>query len=163
MPRSPKRRRKSNKFRISLKGSREAAFFVAVLLYYICVKNTDMTTMQLILVLLIGLMAGIVSGALGVGGGIIIVPSLVFLLGFSQHMAQGTSLAILLLPTGILAVIQYYKNGYVDIKVALILMILFVVGAYLGSLLSTGIPDKMLKKIFGIFMLLVSIKMIFGK
>jgi len=122
-----------------------------------------MTTMQLILVLLIGLMAGIVSGALGVGGGIIIVPSLVFLLGFSQHMAQGTSLAILLLPTGILAVIQYYKNGYVDIKVALILMILFVVGAYLGSLLSTGIPDKMLKKIFGIFMLLVSIKMIFGK
>jgi uncharacterized membrane protein YfcA len=78
-------------------------------------------------------------------------------------MAQGTSLAILLLPTGILAVMQYYKNGYVDFKVALILMILFVVGAYLGRLVSTNIPDKMLKKIFGIFMLLVSIKMITGK
>jgi uncharacterized membrane protein YfcA len=122
-----------------------------------------MTTAQLITVLLIGLMAGFVSGALGVGGGIIIVPSLILFLGFSQHMAQGTSLAILLLPTGILAVMQYYKNGYVDFKVALILMILFVVGAYLGSLVSTNIPDKMLKKIFGIFMLLVSIKMITGK
>jgi uncharacterized membrane protein YfcA len=122
-----------------------------------------MTTAQLITVLLIGLMAGFVSGALGVGGGIIIVPSLILFLGFSQHMAQGPSLAILLLPTGILAVMQYYKNGYVDFKVALILMILFVVGAYLGSLVSTNIPDKMLKKIFGIFMLLVSIKMITGK
>ena len=122
-----------------------------------------MTTAQLITVLLIGLTAGFVSGALGVGGGIIIVPSLIIFLGFSQHMAQGTSLAILLLPTGILAVMQYYKNGYVDFKVALILMILFVVGAYLGSLVSTNIPDKMLKKIFGIFMLLVSIKMIIGK
>ncbi len=122
-----------------------------------------MTTSQLIIILLIGLMAGLVSGALGVGGGIIIVPSLIFFLGFSQHMAQGTSLAILLLPTGLFAVLQYYKNGYVDIKVALILMILFVIGAYLGSLLSVNIPDKMLRKIFGIFMLLVSIKMIIGK
>ena len=122
-----------------------------------------MTTMQLILVLVIGLMAGIVSGALGVGGGIIIVPALVFLLGFSQHMAQGTSIAVLMLPTGILAVMQYYKNGYVDIKVALLLMLLFVVGAYLGSLFSISIPDKALRKVFGIFMLIVSVKMIIGK
>jgi len=122
-----------------------------------------MTTAQLIIILLIGLMAGLVSGALGVGGGIIIVPSLIFFLGFSQHLAQGTSLAILLLPTGILAVMQYYKNGYVDFKVAFILMLLFVIGAYLGSRLSVNIPDKMLRKIFGIFMLLVSIKMIIGK
>ncbi len=122
-----------------------------------------MTTIQLIIVLLIGLTAGLVSGALGVGGGIIIVPSLIFFLGFSQHMAQGTSLAILLLPTGILAVMQYYKSGYVDFKVAFILMLLFVIGAYLGSIISVNIPDKMLRKIFGIFMLLVSIKMIIGK
>ncbi|NPA35940.1 MAG: sulfite exporter TauE/SafE family protein [Chlorobi bacterium] len=119
--------------------------------------------MQLILVLIIGLMAGIVSGALGVGGGIIIVPALVFLLGFSQHMAQGTSIAVLMLPTGILAVMQYYKNGYVNIKVALLLMLLFVAGAYLGSLFSMSIPDKLLRKVFGVFMLLVSIKMIMGK
>jgi len=122
-----------------------------------------MTTTQLIIVLLIGLMAGIVSGALGVGGGIIIVPALVLFLGFSQHLAQGTSIAILMLPTGILAVMQYYKNGYVDVKVALILMLLFVVGAYLGSLVSLSLPDKVLKKVFGIFMLLVSLKMVFGK
>jgi len=122
-----------------------------------------MTTIQLIIVLLIGLTAGLVSGALGVGGGIIIVPSLILFLGFSQHMAQGTSLAILLLPTGILAVMQYYKNGFVDFKVAFILMLLFVIGAYLGSIISVNIPDKMLRKIFGIFMLLVSIKMIIGK
>ncbi len=122
-----------------------------------------MTTTQLIIILVIGLMAGLVSGALGVGGGIIIVPALVLFLGFSQHMAQGTSIAILLLPTGILAVLQYYKNGYVDVKVALILMLLFVVGAYLGSLVSLSLPDKVLKKVFGIFMLLVSLKMVFGK
>jgi len=122
-----------------------------------------MTTSQLIIILLIGLSAGLVSGALGVGGGIIIVPALIFFLGFSQHMAQGTSLAILLLPTGILAVLHYYRNGYVDFKVALILMILFVIGAYLGSLLSVNLPDKVLRRIFGIFMLLVSIKMIIGK
>ena len=122
-----------------------------------------MTTSQLIIILLIGLMAGLVSGALGVGGGIIIVPSLIFFLGFSQHMAQGTSLAILLLPTGLFAVLQYYKNGYVDTKVALVLMVLFVVGAWLGSLLSVNIPDKMLRKIFGIFMLLASLKIILGK
>ncbi len=122
-----------------------------------------MTTSNLIIILIIGLMAGIVSGALGVGGGIIIVPSLIFFLGFSQHMAQGTSIAILLLPTGILAVMQYYKNGYVDVKVALLLMLLFVVGAYLGSLVSLSLPDKLLRKIFGIFMLLVSLKLVFGK
>jgi uncharacterized membrane protein YfcA len=122
-----------------------------------------MTTTQLIIILAIGLMAGLVSGALGVGGGIIIVPALVLFLGFSQHLAQGTSIAILLLPTGILAVMQYYKNGYVDVKVALILMLLFVVGAYLGSLVSLSLPDKVLKKVFGIFMLLVSLKMVFGK
>ncbi len=126
-------------------------------------KIQIMTTIQLIIVLLIGLTAGLVSGALGVGGGIIIIPSLIFFLGFSQHMAQGTSLAILLLPTGILAVMQYYKGGYVDFKVAFILMLLFVIGAYLGSIISVNIPDKMLRKIFGIFMLLVSIKMIIGK
>ncbi len=122
-----------------------------------------MTTTQLIIVLVIGLVAGIVSGALGVGGGIIIVPSLIFFLGFSQHMAQGTSIAILMLPTGILAVMQYYKNGYVDVKVALILMLLFVAGAYLGSLFSMNLPDKVLRKVFGVFMLLVSLKMILGK
>lgn len=122
-----------------------------------------MAATQIIILLVIGLLGGIVSGALGVGGGIIIVPALVFFMGYSQHLAQGTSLAILLPPTGILAAMQYYKNGFVDIKVAIILMLIFVLGAYLGSMISLNIPAKTLKKVFGIFMLLVSIKIIFSK
>ncbi|MDB4335078.1 sulfite exporter TauE/SafE family protein [bacterium] len=118
---------------------------------------------QIIILLIVGLLGGFVSGSLGVGGGIIIVPALVYFLGFSQHMAQGTSLAILLPPTGILATMQYYKNGWVDVKVALILISVFVVGAYLGSLISVQIPGKTLKKVFGIFMLIASLKIIFTK
>ena len=118
---------------------------------------------QLVILLIIGLLGGIVSGSLGVGGGIIIVPALVYFMGFNQHLAQGTSIAILLPPTGILAAMQYYKKGFIDIKVALILMTIFIAGAYLGSLISLNIPAKTLKKVFGIFMLVISLKMIFGK
>ena len=122
-----------------------------------------MPTSQLIILLIIGLLGGIASGSLGVGGGIIIVPALVYFMGFNQHLAQGTSIAILLPPTGILAAMQYYKKGFIDIKVAIILMTIFVVGAYLGSLISFNIPAKTLKKVFGLFMLVISLKMIFGK
>ncbi len=122
-----------------------------------------MPTSQLVILLIIGLLGGIVSGSLGVGGGIIIVPALVYFMGFNQHLAQGTSIAILLPPTGILAAMQYYKKGFIDIKVALILMTIFIAGAYLGSLISLNIPAKTLKKVFGIFMLVISLKMIFGK
>jgi hypothetical protein len=122
-----------------------------------------MSTAQLIILLLIGLMGGILSGTMGVGGGIIIVPALVYFLGFSQHMAQGTSLALLLPPTGILATLHYYKNGFVDIKVALVLIIMFVLGAYLGSLISLNLPAKTIKRIFGVMMLVISVKMIFEK
>src|SRR5947208_13751310 len=90
--------------------------------------------MHVILILvLIGLSSGMLSGLVGVGGGIIIVPALVFLLGFSQHEAQGTSLGLLLLPVGILAVLNYYKQGYIDIRVIAIMSIAFVVGGWLGS------------------------------
>jgi len=122
-----------------------------------------MPTSQLIILLTIGLIGGIVSGSLGVGGGIFIVPALIYFMGFNQHLAQGTSIAILLPPTGILAAMQYYKKGFIDIKVAIILMILFIVGAYFGSLISLNIPAKTLKKVFGLFMLIISLKMIFGK
>jgi hypothetical protein len=118
---------------------------------------------QIILIIIIGLLAGFVGGSLGVGGGIIIVPALLFLLGFSQHEAQGTYLAVLLFPIGILGVVNYYKHGYVHFKFAAILIIAFLLGSYLGSLLAVNLPDKVLTKIFGIFMLFVSIKMILGK
>ena len=122
-----------------------------------------MSINEIVLLLVIGFLAGVVGGSLGLGGGIIIVPALVFILGFTQHQAQGTSLAVLLFPVGILAVINYAKNGYVNYKYALILIVAFVLGSYLGSVISVHLPAKSLKKLFGIFMLLISIKMIFDK
>lgn len=122
-----------------------------------------MTVNQIIILCITGILAGIVAGALGVGGGIIIVPALVFILGLSQHHAQGTSLAVLLFPVGILAVLNYSKNGYVNYKFALILIITFIAGSYIGSILSINLPEKALKKIFGVLMLVAAFKMMFGK
>ena len=98
-------------------------------------------TVQIVLILvLIGLFAGMLSGLIGVGGGIIVVPALVFFLGFSQHEAQGTSLGLLLLPVGILAVANYYKQGYIDVKVVAIMCLAFVIGGWLGSKISLSLP-----------------------
>ncbi len=116
---------------------------------------------EIIILASIGVVAGIISGSIGVGGGIVVVPALVFIMGFSQHNAQGTSLAFMLPPIGILAAYNYYKSGYVNWKFALIILLAFVIGAYVGSLISVNIPDKILRKIFGIFMLLIAAKMIF--
>src|SRR5919112_735182 len=95
-----------------------------------------MDTQLIMLLVLIGLASGMLSGLIGVGGGIIIVPALVFFLGFSQHEAQGTSLGLLLLPVGILAVLNYYKQGHIDIRVIAIMSIAFVLGGWLGSKLA---------------------------
>jgi len=122
-----------------------------------------MSVNEIIILIVIGFIAGIAGGSLGLGGGIIIVPALIFILGFTQHQAQGTSLAVLLFPIGILAVINYAKNGYVNYKYAIILIIAFVLGSYLGSVISIHLPAKTLKKIFGVFLLLISIKMIIDK
>jgi uncharacterized membrane protein YfcA len=122
-----------------------------------------MTIDQIIILALIGIAAGIVSGLMGVGGAIIIVPALVFFMGISQHNAQGTSLAVLLLPVGIFAVINYAKKGYVNYSYALILILAFVVGSYLGSVWALNIPEKILKKIFGVLLLAVAVKYLFGK
>ncbi len=122
-----------------------------------------MSFSQLILLLITGILAGFVSGALGVGGAIIIVPFLVFFLGLTQHEAQGTSLAVLLLPVGILAVINYAKGGYVNYKFALILIIAFILGSYFGSALIINIPDKILQKSFAILLLAIGVKILFSK
>ncbi|MEI9934903.1 MAG: sulfite exporter TauE/SafE family protein [Ferruginibacter sp.] len=119
-------------------------------------------TMQaLFVLLLVGLLAGMLSGLVGVGGGLIIVPALIYFIGFSQHQAQGTSLGLLLLPAGILAVWQYYKQGDVDLKVVAILAVGFIIGGYYGSKLALSLPQNTVKKLFAIFMLLVAIKMLF--
>jgi uncharacterized membrane protein YfcA len=122
-----------------------------------------MSAQIILLLLLVGLFAGFLSGFVGVGGGIIIVPALVYFLGFNQHTAQGTSLGVLLLPVGIFAVMNYYKAGYLDIKAALFISIAFVVGAYFGSKISISLDQKMVKQVFGGFLLLVAIKMLSGK
>lgn len=121
-----------------------------------------MALSTLLMLILIGLLAGMLSGLVGIGGGIIMVP-LLLLLGFSQHQAQGTSLAVLVVPVTAVAVYNYYKEGFIDWKFAAIIAVFFVVGGYFGSKLAISIDQKMLKKIFGIVLLLVAGKMILGK
>lgn len=120
-----------------------------------------MTTATILLLLLVGLVAGILSGLVGVGGGIIMVPALVLFLGFTQKQAQGTSLGIMLLPVGILAVLQYYKQGYINFNSVFIISAAFVIGGFLGSKLALNLSDDKMKKIFAIVLMLVSLKMLF--
>ena len=120
-----------------------------------------MNMQTIIILILVGIAAGMLSGLVGVGGGIIIVPALVFFLGFSQKMAQGTSLGILLLPVGILGLIQYYKQGYVDLKVVLIISLAFLFGSYFGSKIALRLPQDTIRKIFAVFMILIAIKLLF--
>jgi hypothetical protein len=120
-----------------------------------------MSTITILLLLLVGLAAGFLSGLIGIGGGIIIVPALVIFLGFSQKLAQGTSLGILLLPVGILAVLQYYKQGYLNVNYVAIIAIAFVLGSFLGSKLALSLSDEKMKKIFAVILLVIAVKMLF--
>jgi len=117
-----------------------------------------MSTDVILLLLAIGLAAGILSGMVGVGGGLIVVPALVFFMGFTQHQAQGTSLGLLLLPVGILAVINYYNKGNIDIKVVLIMSLAFVLGGWVGSKIALSVNQETLKKIFAIFLFYVAFR-----
>lgn len=119
-------------------------------------------TLQTVLVLvMVGLAAGLLSGMIGIGGGIIVVPALVYILGFSQYEAQGTSLGLLLPPVGILAVMNYYKQGFIDFKVVGIMCIAFIAGGWLGSKFSLSLSQDTLKKIFALVLLLIAGKMLF--
>ena len=122
-----------------------------------------MSINEIVILALIGLSAGIVSGMLGVGGAIIIVPALVFFFGMTQHQAQGTSLAVLLFPVGFLAFWNYYKQGYVNFKIALVVMLAFFIGGYLGSVIAVQVPEKLLKTGFGILIILLGFRMVFSK
>lgn len=122
-----------------------------------------MSTSVLLLLIVVGIITGFMAGMLGIGGAIIMIPALVFFLGLTQQTAQGTSLAVMLPPIGILAAYNYYKAGHVNIKFALILAAAFIVGSYFGSKLAINIPQPVLKKIFGLLLLLVAAKMLFSK
>lgn len=120
-----------------------------------------MSINTIIILALVGLLAGFISGSLGVGGGIIIVPALVFFLGFTQHQAQGISLGMMLAPIGLLAFINYYREGYTNLKYSVLLLLAFFIGSYLGSRMAVELPAATLKKIFGGLMLIAGIRMIF--
>lgn len=123
----------------------------------------NMTVSTFIILVLIGFSAGVLGGLVGVGGGIIIIPSLVYILGMSQHEAQGTSLAILLPPIGLMAVYSYYKAGYVNLYFAVIIAVAFFFGSYFGAKYAVDIPASTLKKVFAVFLLAFGIKLLFEK
>lgn len=113
--------------------------------------------------LMLGLAIGSISGLVGIGGGALVTPALVYLFGFSQHQAQGTTLALLVPPIGIFAAWTYYSAGHVDIRAALLICLGFVIGSIVGSKLAIDIPELFLKRAFGVSLLLVSLRMLFSK
>ena len=113
--------------------------------------------------LILGLLAGVLSGLIGLGGGFIIVPALVFIFGFSQHQAQGTTLALLVPPIGIFAAWTYYSQGFVDIKVAALIAVGFVLGSLLGARYAMSMSSQTLEKVFGVALVIIGLKMFLGK
>jgi uncharacterized membrane protein YfcA len=122
-----------------------------------------MNLTTIIILVIIGLMAGVFGGMFGVGGAIIMIPALVYFLGVDQHTAQGTSVAIMLPPIGLFAAYNYYKAGQVNIWYAVIIAFAFMVGGYFGSKIAITLPENLMKKIFGILLILVALRMIFSK
>ena len=116
---------------------------------------------QSLLIVLIGIVAGLLSGVLGLGGAIIIIPALVMLLGFSQQMAQGTTLLMMVMPVGALAAWQYYKDGNVDVRSAILLGIAFFISGYFGAKLANHIPRDLLRKLFAVLLIIIAFKMLF--
>ncbi len=116
-----------------------------------------------VILILIGLVAGVFSGLIGIGGAIIIIPALVFILGMDQYQAQGTSLAVMLPPIGLLAAWSYYKEGALNLKYALIIAAAFLVGGFIGSKFALNIPEALLRKIFAVILLAIALKMFFSK
>jgi uncharacterized protein len=113
------------------------------------------------IVLALGLAAGILGGFIGVGGGVLIVPVLVLALGFDQHLAVGTSLGALLPPVGILGAYEYYRRGHLNVTYALLLGLGLLIGAYIGAVYAVKLPASTLRRIFGVFLLLTSIRMLY--
>jgi uncharacterized protein len=117
----------------------------------------------LLILIVVGLITGAASGFLGIGGGLILIPALVYFMGFGQHEAIGTSLAVMLPPIGLFAAYNYYKAGQVNLQYALILAVAFMVGSYFTSKLALKVPEDTLRKVFSIFLIVIAVKMFFSK
>lgn len=113
--------------------------------------------------IILGLTAGTLSGLLGIGGGLILIPALVYIFGLTQHQAQGTTLAFMIPPIGLLAALKYYQAGNVKLNIAMFMCLGFFVGGFIGAIFVEKIPEPLLRKIFGTALLLASLRMIFGK
>ena len=122
---------------------------------------TEMSVSYILAILAIGVFAGFLSSLVGIGGGVVIVPALVLLFGLDQKMAQGTSLAMLSLPVAFIGAFNYYKAGYVNWKIALLLAVTFVVGVFFGSKIAVGLEAGIIKKVFAVFMIVIAIKYLF--
>ena len=128
-------------------------------------KTKHMPTQEILIILVIGLMAGVLSGLIGVGGGIILVPALVYFLSYTQHQAQGTSLGVLTFPVVILAFLTYWQETRkmgtpLDFRVIALLAVGFIVGGYLGGHLAVRVDKDLLKKIFAVILLYTGFKML---
>jgi len=119
-----------------------------------------MSPVFIIGLILLGLFAGFISGVVGIGGGVIIVPLLVMLFGFTEHSAQGTTLALLILPLGILAAMSYWQKGFIDIKAALLISAGFVIGGYFGGKYAILLSDQVLKKVFALLLIAIAVKLL---
>ncbi|HLO70962.1 MAG TPA: sulfite exporter TauE/SafE family protein [Flavipsychrobacter sp.] len=122
-------------------------------------KQMSLTTV--LLLMLIGVIAGMMSSLVGIGGGVIIVPALVLIFGLNQKTAQGTSLLLLSLPVAFAGAYNYYKAGHADWKIALILAVTFVIGGFFGSKIALGLEVSVVKKIFAVFMIIIAVKYLF--
>jgi len=116
-----------------------------------------------IVFILIGYAAGLLSGLIGIGGGIILIPALIFFLGFSQHLAEGTTLAAMVPPIGILAAYVYYQNGNVDLKAAGFIALGFLAGGLFGAKIAQQISSESLQRIFAVVLILIGLKMLWPK
>jgi uncharacterized protein len=122
-----------------------------------------MNLTTILILITIGLMAGIFGGMFGVGGAIVMIPAMVYFLGVDQHTAQGTSLAVMLPPIGLFAAYNYYRDGQVNIWYAAIIALAFMIGGYFGSKIALHLPEQLMKRIFAVFLILVALKLIFSR
>ena len=120
----------------------------------------DFSTTQIVILLMVGLMAGALSGFVGVGGGIIIVPAMIYFMNMNQMQAQGISLALLMLPVGVLGVVNYYKAGHIQFSYVLLMAVGFIVGNYFGSKYAMRVPEHKIKFFFSVLMLYVAVQML---
>lgn len=122
------------------------------------IKQEDIMSISL---LLTGLLAGVLGGFFGIGGGIIIIPALIYLFGFNQHMAQGTTLAAMIPPIGLMAAIAYWRAGNVDLKAAILIAAGFFVGGWIGGIAVQHVSGATLRRVFAVLLAIVAVKMWF--